>query len=146
MTAGDLRFGRRGAMLVLFAMIYATYGVGLILAAVEGSKPRGLELLTSRIPLQTLCAAWVICGAVAAVSSLPPLPLPQWLGFTALFPMPAAWMGCYLWSWLTWLVTGTQGYPLGWVGALVWSLLVGIVGIVAGWPEAPKLAPGEQRE
>lgn len=137
MTAQDRRFGRRGAVLVVFALIYATYGIGLTRAAEAGRRPNGLELLTDRVQLGWLAAAWVGCAAVASVASLPRLPVPQWLGFTALFPMPALWTGCYLWSWLTFMTTH-HGNPLGWSGALIWGLLMGIVAIISGWPEAPK--------
>jgi hypothetical protein len=134
------RFGRRGAVLVLFSLIYAAYGAGLTAAAADnGRRPNGLELLTERlgIPLAWLALAWVGCAAVATIASLQRLPIPQWVGFTALFPMPALWVGSYLWSWLTWL-TAHQGNPLGWAGALIWGLLMGLIGIAAGWPEAPK--------
>lgn len=141
MTAKDIRFGRRGAVLVLFALIYATYGVGITRAAENGRKPNGLELLTDqwKIQLGLLAAFWVGCAVIAAISSLPRLPIPQWVGFGALFPMPALWVGSYLWSWITWLAT-QHGNPLGWAGVLIWGLLIGIIGIVAGWPEAPKAA------
>lgn len=140
MTSKDLRFGRRGAVLVFFALIYATYGFGINeQAADNGRRPNGLELLTVRwdIPLGWLAAAWVCCAALAVVASLPRLPIPQWVGFGALFPMPALWVGSYLWSWITWLTTH-HGNPLGWAGVLIWGLLMGLIGIVAGWPEAPK--------
>lgn len=129
------RFGRRGAILTLFAFIYAGYGSAL--SAPRGT-PIGLELLTGRLPDPALVAPWALSAAVAIAAALPWRVVPQWIGFTALFPMPALWALSYGWSWLTWQV-GHEGNPIGWAGALIWGLLVGVIAVIAGWPDAPKV-------
>jgi hypothetical protein len=82
-----------------------------------------------------LIVPWVISAALAALAAIPQQAVPQWLGFTALMPIPAAWALSYAASWLMWLALGV-GNQAGWAGALIWGLLVGVIAVVAGWPEA----------
>lgn len=128
------RFGRRGAILTLFAFIYAGYGAAL---SAPRATPIGLELLVGRLHAVALVIPWVACALVAVTAALPWRVVPQWLGFTALFPLPGLWALSYGYSWLAWRFVH-DGNPLGWAGALIWGLLVGVIAVIAGWPDVPK--------
>ncbi len=122
----NIHIGKRGLVLLMFGGIFVTYG--LLLKDV----PQHFALpLFAWCPMAAQGWAWVVTGAAGMLMAL--TNHREWVGYTALFPMPALWTVGFVAAFLT----GHQ--PLN--GALLWALLVGILIVVADWPEPPAKAP-----
>jgi hypothetical protein len=135
--------GRRGAALLMFAVIFGTYGFAIVSS--PNPTPIGLELLTGRLPLDVLAVPWIVCSVAAFLTGLPWLKRWQGAGFAALIPMPLIWAFSYMWSWVTYLGThGAAGTSRGWAGGLMFCLFPGVLLLIAGWPDPPKPDPAKE--
>lgn len=140
--SGPLRgIGRRGACLILFALVFATYGF-----ATAGTQPvrPGLDVITKVIPMNVLAFLCIAAGVAAIASVIVDKP---WIGYAVLFFPPGAFAVSNVVSYILFLCKEwfglalcdsshtCLGSPLAYAGALVWTLILGVLAIISGWPE-----------
>lgn len=137
------KIGRRGLILVVAGMSWVGSGFSIV------SNP-GIERF-SRLGSQAndylrimdgtwVGYLWMVCGLFALVVGLlrhnPWIMHREVLGFNAILTPPALWFVTYIWSFITYFVTGgTQGRLSSAVALFVWGLVCVFIMIIAGWPE-----------
>lgn len=128
------QLGRRGAFLTCFGCLYLLYGYGLWVEPLISTV--SLKLLVDLWPLKVWAWLWMGAGGAAVACAW----LPQgrdWLGFTALYPLAAAWGLSNLTSWWP-----EGDNPRGWIGAAVWVVMGGAITTAAGWDEPSRKRGG----
>lgn len=130
--------GKRGQILATFGLVWV--GIGLNVSA-EGDPIAWATLppfVLLPTPLRGL--AWIITGLIALAYSLRPTRVHgDWIGFVALYLMPAWRVAAFTWTWLdSMLPLGGPCYPRGWLWAITCGCMVAAVMICATWPEPPR--------
>ncbi|MGW9437924.1 hypothetical protein [Streptomyces sp. NPDC055607] len=117
------RVGLRGIGLLIPAVGWTTYGIG-ILADPRYGVARGVAVLTYARPLSWWAWVWIGSGLVAAVAAFLRAG-PDRIGYGAVVAPPALWAGAYLVAW------ATGSYPTAWTTTPAWLVPVGLVLLVA---------------
>lgn len=121
------RVGRRGAALLLFAVIDLIIGWSML--GPVGEQLRAVPAYRAAVAVAPPCVwagVWITVGLICLSQS------PRrrdWPGFAAAVAVKAVWGGCFLYSWLVFRV------DRAWVGAVTWGLVAGLVFVISGWPE-----------
>lgn len=127
---------RRGTVLLLVGLAWVSYGFGVLTDPYpEARFGHVITFLTPFLDSPYTALVWLLCGLVgiAAGFSL----LPETTGFSSVVVPPVVWAVLYLWSWVTWLLSGDMGSGRGWVSATAWLALALMVSVTAGWPDSP---------
>lgn len=133
-----LQLGRRGAILVCLGALYLLYGYGLLVEPMVNTV--SLRMLFDLWPQRVWAWLWIGAGAAAVACAW----LRQgrdWLGFTLLYPLAAAWG---LSSLVSWWPNGDN--PRGWIAAAIWCALGGVITTAAGWDEPSRKKGGSDGE
>ncbi|MET9096257.1 hypothetical protein ABZX72_29680 [Streptomyces cyaneofuscatus] len=117
------RVGLRGVGLLIPAVGWITYGVG-IAADPRYGVARGVAILTWAMPLSWWAWVWIGCGAIAMVAAVLPAGRDR-AGYIAVVAPPGLWAGAYLLAWIT------GRYPTAWTTSPAWLVPVGLVLLVA---------------
>ncbi len=123
------RFGRRGAILSCYGLVWILYGYGQLIT--PQPDQRGLALILRLMPLDAWAWCWIAAGVLAVVCAWAP-PCRDAAAFLALPLIVVPWMASYLVAWIT------GEFPRGWVAAAVWTVITVPVLVVAGWDEPPR--------
>lgn len=138
------RFGRRGALLGLYGLIWLVIGLALMSTPTRFGNLGPVITAVNESPWPG--AGWMACGATAIVMALHPRSVADGAGFVALLLPPLVWTAGYGISWVLGLATANvYGSGHSWYGALVWVSEVVMVLITAGWPD-PALTPAVSSE
>ena len=125
------QIGRRGAMLLVFGVLWMVVGVGVL-----DSSGVHAELLHERLPSWVRGGVWVVTGALAVFYAFRPPGLSDRVGFASLYIMPAVRVLSYTMAWIDYFIPiGGDGYASGWRFAAVYAVMLAAVMITAGWPE-----------
>lgn len=130
------RLGRRGALLTCLGALYLLYGYGLLIEPLAVNP--SLSLLLDLWPIRVWAWLWVGAGCAAVACAWLPSGR-DWVGFTALYPVAAAWGFSSL---VSWWPRGDN--PRGWIGAAVWVVLGGVITVGAGWAEPSRSSPARK--
>lgn len=137
-AARRLRPDRRGLYLAIAGIGWLLYGVQVAADPRPGTV-RAAAVLSDLAPLQVWGWVWIGCGGAAFLAALSQHPTHRTIGFTlAEFP-PLIWSLGFTSAWL-----GGQ-YPQAWAGAATWAGAALRLMVVAGWPNTPPQAAGEER-
>jgi hypothetical protein len=120
------RIGRRGAILLILAVIDIAYGMSLVGPA---SETLGLAATIWRehyAPLWVWGVGWLVIAAILIVSAFL---RNDRFGYAAAIGWKIAWS---LTSLASWIVGGVER---GWVSSIVWAVVAGMIVVIAGWPE-----------
>jgi hypothetical protein len=120
------RIGRRGAILLILAVIDIAYGMSLVGPA---SETLGLAATIWRehyAPLWVWGVGWLVIAAILIVSAFL---RNDRLGYAAAIGWKIAWSLTALASWIV------GGVERGWVSSIVWAVASALGVIIAGWPE-----------
>lgn len=144
------RLGRRGACLLLLAIVYIVSGLSIIIAP-------GMDRFSRPGPGGTLQFMdggwlgymWLVCGTVAAAIGAAHdrrrVAQHDALGFNALIIPAAMHAFFFAWSAVMFLVSGgVEGNSRAVTGLTTNVVVVVLILLVAGWPEPPE--PPEKRE
>jgi hypothetical protein len=112
---------RRAMALILFGVVYLTYGVGLMLSPAPHSVG----------PWWWPGVLFAGGGLLTLYSAVRDRPHNEWIGFTTLQVVSVVWAV----NWLMLLVHDAGVRP--WSGLLIWSFVTLIVTLLAGWTEPP---------
>ena len=130
------RFGRRGGLLLLLAVLWA--GAAAQVAAAHAPYDAATAVLHERMPLAWRVGLWLACALIMAAAAVIGTrdPRVQRVGWAAAFVMPAERAVGYLWSVV---MVGVPGPPPGSLGSLAglaeWAVVTAIVYLLAGWDE-----------
>lgn len=129
-----LQLGRRGAFLVLFAVVYALIGYSYLTLSPASVKAVRMSLhwALNVAPLPVWGWVWIATAVIAAASGLF-APGRKAAGFVAGVVMPVLWGLANLAAWIS------RDVPRGWVSAAIYAALAAAVGVVAGMPEPAAL-------
>jgi hypothetical protein len=120
------RIGRRGAILLILAVIDIAYGMSLVGPA---SETLGLAATIWRehyAPLWVWGVGWLVIAAILIVSAFL---RNDRFGYAAAIGWKIAWSLTTLASWIV------GGVERGWVSSIVWAVVAGMIVVIAGWPE-----------
>lgn len=135
------KLGRRGAILLSFAVLWVLVGV----AALLSPHPPNPVLLYQHLPNWLRFALWAGTGLVAAAHCLTPPVKNDGIGFIALMIMPMERAVSYLWAWIAHVVPGGDtGLERGWLNFLFYLAFINVLVICSGWRENSPVP--EQRE
>lgn len=122
----DARIGRRGAVLLVFGIVWVTKSYTLFrgdrLALVDQSRLLG-------VPLTGWAAMWLACGLLSIFFAFQ-RPGRDHLGFAAVVLPSWVWAIGY---WQAWYVHGHGAWTTG----LIWLAFSLVALIAAGWQEGP---------
>lgn len=127
--------GRRGAMLLVFGVLWIIMGAGTTQTPLDPDSP----LVHERFPEGLRGSLWLATGALAIFYAWRPPGLRDAVGFVALYAMPATRVLSFGWAYLDHLIPwiGGPGQDDAWRGAVVYAAMIAAVVITAGWPEPP---------
>lgn len=109
---------------------------GLTLLHDTGTQFSGQSIIYLDIPLPVRIAGWVGTGLAAVGGAFFARASNEWLGWTALWIMPAERVFGYLWAFFDWLLPfGGAGSPYGIFYAGQWLCAVTLLAVVATWRE-----------
>lgn len=121
------RLGRRGAVLVLFGVIYGLIGINYIQGNLSPTGAANLHLALRWMPIQGWGVVWVVGGCLALIASHWP-PGKDWWGYGVLSALSV--------SWCAFSGTGALYGAHYWLsGVLVYACLTAVLLMVASWPE-----------
>lgn len=120
------RIGRRGAILLILAVIDVAYGMSLIGPASETLGSAATVWRQHYAPLWVWGAGWLVIAAILIVSAFL---RNDRFGYAAAIGWKIAWSVSTLASWIV------GGVPRGWVSSIIWAVVAGMVMVIAGWPE-----------
>ena len=137
------RIGRRGMVLILLGVAWATMGLALVLS---GPRPHdgdyASEIPHENLPWPVLGLLWLGSGVVAFLVGLRDSRTHgtrDHAGFMAVTAPPILYAGSFLVSFVTYALSlGEHGWSLGILGFAVYGALALLIGVIAGWPEAPE--------
>jgi hypothetical protein len=126
------RVGRRGSILISFGLAWLVIGTTLL--DTRAVTPGGDDLFFEQLPIVIRAWGWIVFGLLAIAAAIAPPGPPDWLGFAALYVMPAIRAVSYLWGWLASL-DHQGGYPPGWRAAIFYLIFLAVLITCAGWRE-----------
>ena len=122
------RVGRRGAVLICFALGW--FFIGL---SVELMPQMGVPL--SILPVWVRAGIWWVSAVVAFCYAF----VPRWRsdapGFVALYIPTALRVVSYFVAWLEFLRNPEDGLELGWLACIIFLIFTGLIIIISGWRE-----------
>lgn len=127
--------GRRGMVLAIIGMIWALYGLSLILGDVSTTSQAAMTVWHLGIDPDVRGGAWLATGILAlyTAASKPRTDTP---GFLALTVAPMVYAFSYLTAWVTWVLpVADPGYSQGLFSGLSWAAVITLIATVASWPE-----------
>lgn len=139
--------GRRRVTLILFGTLWVAVGLGVLTGTEPRFTPREdtsfLSIMNS--PLWGLL--WLTCAVVAVIAGILRVRykfFDEW-GFNALLIPPLTWTLAFMWSEISWLITGgIIGRDRGWIGSIVYLVICLAILVIAGWPDpADEVTKGE---
>ena len=123
--------GHRAAFLLMFGLIFAAIGAGIVLAP----QPPQPWLYHTHLPTVARVTLWVGCGLGAVAVSRTRW---QWLGFAFLaFPPAERFLSYAIGTAADLFVSGPPLFGPYLTGVLVWLLLLTVIRLVASWPDPP---------
>lgn len=131
------RVGRRGATLLLLALLDLIYAAALALPPEETRATSGYRYISALLPAPVWAAAWLTVGLVCLINSCR---ASDRVGFALAAALKAGWGLLYLAGWAAGAITR------GWTSAAIWLAVAAWLLIVATWPEAPRSAPDRSGE
>lgn len=140
--------GRRSASLILFGLLWAGVGSGILAIPLARftSGPQTGYLYFMENPLWGFM--WIAGGVFAAACGLLRRSHSRWdeWGFNSLLIGPMVWAAAYAWSWIAAIVTnGEIGRYGAWAGFMAFGIAIFSVLLIAGWPE-PEEIKGDDSE
>lgn len=144
-------FGRRGLFLLLFGIVWLSYGIALL--SIDDQPPR-FTMRNHPVPVlswldhQYSGIVWVLGGALGILAALFRTHRHgrDAAGFNALLFPPFVWVLGYTWSTFGYIITGVYGRPTAVTGCLVWLIATSAILVVAGWPDPDDPAFNRKRE
>lgn len=119
----DQHLGARGYTLITCGSAWCIDGASILSDQRFATIP-AVRILTQVVPIQWWAWMWIVCGAVAILSS--PLHAHRDnLGFAAAALPPATWAVTYTIGWID------GSFPLGWAIIPSWSVPLALLAIVA---------------
>lgn len=120
------RIGRRGAILLILAVIDVSYGLSLIGPASETLGLAATRWREHYAPLWVWGLGWLVIAVILIVSAFL---RNDRFGYAAAIGWKIAWSATTLASWII------GGVDRGWVSSIIWAVVAGMVLVIAGWPE-----------
>lgn len=125
--------GRRGAFLLLFAVVYGGIGVAYLSFPLPAPTRGSLRMVLAVAPIAVWGWVWIASAAVAVICAFGDSPRKDRWGFGAMSVMSAVWSANYVYAGIT--SAGGLTFARGAVGALLYGALSGAITICAGWDE-----------
>lgn len=113
---------RRSLCLLVTGALLIGYGMALLPMTVF-TLP-----LYAHIHMRPFAIAWIVCGAVALIGAIPPVP--RWIGYAAAPLMPILWCLLFAGAFIFGTAPGTIE------GVTIWGSFACFILIVAGWKES----------
>ena len=125
------QIGRRGAILLILALIDFAYGGSLVAPSDELASSSATMWRQHIAPIWAWGAAWLVVGVILFVSAFL---RNDAIGYAAAIGWKIIWAATTLASW------AFGGVPRGWVATIIWAVFGGMIWVIAEWPE-PTLPP-----
>jgi hypothetical protein len=125
------RIGRRGGILLLFAVVDFAYGGSLLAPTAAATIGTAVGWRQHYAPIWVWGATWLFVGTVLMIGAFSRR---DEFAYAVAIGWKIIWS---LTSVASWLFGDVQR---GWVSAFIWGFVAGIVGVISGWPE-PVVAP-----
>jgi hypothetical protein len=123
------RIGRRGAILLLFAVVDFSYGASLIVPSADSLSLESTIWRQHYAPVWVWGAGWLIVSAILAVGAFM---RNDDLAYAAAIGWKIIWALTTLASWVF------GGVERGWVSTFIWGVVAGIVAVDSGRGEVPR--------
>lgn len=122
--------GRRGAVLLLFSLLYMIIGLGYLYASTEQAAMalRAATQITSG-ELEPWGVVWIACSLIGFITAFWPPGKDNW-GFSSLAGHAYLWSSFYFTSWVLY---GDE--PRGWIQGCLFLAFGAALTLIAGWPE-----------
>ncbi|MFL6109949.1 MAG: hypothetical protein ACJ786_01130 [Catenulispora sp.] len=130
------RIGRRGAILLILAVIDVSYGLSLIGPPRETLSMAVMRWREHYAPLWAWGIGWLVIAAILIVSAFL---RNDRFGYAAAIGWKIAWSLTTLASWIV------GGVDRGWVSSIIWAVVAGMIVVIGGWPEPHRIARAERR-
>lgn len=131
--------GRRGAVLLVLAIVFGLYGTLLLIRDAAIEPPRTIAVLLAIAPMRVWGVAWVGAAFLALVQALlGRLRVAAW-AFASLTFMSGIWAAGYL---AGWVIMEPPRDPRGWLLGVLWLCVFALSIILSGWREAPRPCTG----
>jgi len=127
-----LRIGRRGAILLILAVVDIAYGASLIGPSSDALGSAALVWREHFAPLWVWGGVWLVVAAILIVSAFL---RNDAIGYLAATGLKISWSLTTLASWLF------GGVDRGWVSSIIWMVVAAMVWVIAGWPEPTNPPP-----
>ena len=123
------RIGRRGAVLLLFAVVDFAYGSSLIAPSADSLALESTIWRQHYAPTWVWGAGWLITGGYLTIGAFMKH---DELAYAAAIGWKIIWALTTLASW------AFGGVERGWVAAFIWGVVAGLVAVDAGRGENPR--------
>jgi hypothetical protein len=126
-----LHLRRRGALLLLLALLYLYVGAGLWMQPGEVDD----ALFHTHLPLWVRVGLWLVPAVVASVFAFKERDRWGWM----VLVLPVVLRICsFIGAWVFWLVPGgVEGHADGLWRSLLYVFILGVILLGSGWPEPP---------
>src|SRR4051812_40271372 len=120
------RIGRRGAILLILAIVDVAYGLSLMAPPPDSIGEAATVWRQHYAPLWVWGMGWLVIAVILIVSAFL---RDDRLGYAAAIGWKIAWSVSTLASWVI------GGVPRGWVSSIIWGVVAGMIVVIGGWPE-----------
>lgn len=127
--------GRRGAILLILAIVDVAYGSSLIGPSSDSLGSAAIAWRQHFAPLWVWGGVWLVVAAILIVSAFL---RNDAIGYFAAIGLKISWSLTTLASWVF------GGVERGWLSAIVWMVVAAMVWVIAGWPEPRTVPPSDE--
>jgi|1185.fasta_scaffold220807_2 hypothetical protein len=120
------RIGRRGAILLILAVVDVAYGLSLMAPPPDSVGSAATVWRQHYAPLWVWGTGWLVIAAILIVSAFL---RDDRFGYAAAIGWKIVWALTTLTSWII------GGVPRGWVQSIIWAVFAGMIVVDAGRPE-----------
>jgi hypothetical protein len=120
------RIGRRGAILLILAVVDIAVGLSMIGPTSETAGLAATRWREHYAPLWVWGVGWLVIAAILIVSAFL---RNDRFGYAAAIGWKIAWSATTLASWII------GGVDRGWVSSIIWAVVAGMIVVIGGWPE-----------